>query len=107
MWFHGSVGRQRPTVPAASSYKMPIGGASADILADIDSRVSLSLSGMHSREVSKLLLYQGVVSRKFYRFEGEELTKVKVLNPLTLGGIHPPLWYRKRLCLPLYLFFRG
>ena len=68
-------------LPAASSYKMPIGGASTDILAnDIDSRVSSSLSGMLSHKVSKLLLYQGVRSPKVYRFEGEELTKAKVLN---------------------------
>ena len=70
-------------LPAASSYKMPIGGASADILADIDSRISSSSSGMHSRKVSKLLLYQGVRSQEFYRFEGEDISKAKALNPLT------------------------
>ena len=67
-------------LPAASSYKMPIGGASVGILADIDSRVSSSSSRMCSRKVLKLLLYQGVCSRKFYCFEGEELTKAKELN---------------------------
>ena len=35
---------------------------------------------MRSWKVSKLLQYSGVSSRKFYRFEGEELTKVKALN---------------------------
>ena len=36
--------------------------------------------GCASAKVSKLLLYQGVRSRKFYRFEGVELMKAKVLN---------------------------
>ena len=64
----------------ASSYKLPIGGASADILADMDSRVSSSSSGMRSRKSSKLLQYQGVRSCKFFHFQGEELTKAKTLN---------------------------
>ena len=64
----------------ASLYKMPIGGASAGILADIDDRVSLMSSVMHSRKVSKLLQYPGVRGRKFYRFEGEDVTKATPLN---------------------------
>ena len=64
----------------AASYKLPIGVASVDILADIDVRVSSTSPGMRSHEVSKLLQYQGVCSRKFYRFQGEEITKVKALN---------------------------
>ena len=31
-------------------------------------------------KIWKLLLYQGVCSRKFYRFEDEEFTKAKALN---------------------------
>ena len=65
---------------AASSYKLPIGGAFADILADIDSRVLSLSSGMRSCKSSKLLQYQGVCNHKFYRFQGEELTKAKALN---------------------------
>ena len=52
----------------ASSYKLPIGRASADILTDIDDRVLSALSGMRSRKVSKLLQHLGVQSRKIYRF---------------------------------------
>ena len=59
----------------AFSYKMPIGGASVDILVDIDNRVSSMSSGMCSRKVSKLLQYPGVCSRKFYRFEGRNLSR--------------------------------
>ena len=67
-------------LPAASSNKVPISGAPADILANIDSSLSSWSSGMRSRKVSKLLLYRGDRSRKFYLFEGEELTKAKALN---------------------------
>ena len=63
-----------------SSYKMPIGGAFADILADIDERVSSTSLVIHYRKVSKLLQYPGACSRKFYRFEGEDITKAKALN---------------------------
>ena len=75
-----SPGGEKHSSQLAASYKIPIGGASADILADIDTRVSSSSSGMRSRKVSKLLQYQGVRSRKFYRFEGENITKAKALN---------------------------
>ena len=73
-----------------ASYKMLIGGASADILADIDTRVSSTSSRMCSSKVSKLLHYQGVCSRKFYRFEGEDITKTKALNRhvTELAGLH-------------------
>ena len=64
----------------AASYKLAIGGASADILANIDDRVSFTLSGMRSRKVSKLLQFQGVHSHKFCRFQGEDITKAKALN---------------------------
>ena len=67
-------------VHVTSLHKLPIGGASADILADFDSRVLSSSPGMPSRKSSKLLQYQSVRSRKFYRFQGEELTKAKALN---------------------------
>ena len=40
---------------SAASYKLPIGGTSADILADIDVRVSSTSSGMCSRKLSELL----------------------------------------------------
>ena len=64
----------------AASYKMPIGDASADILTNVDDRISSTSSEMCSQKVSKLLQYPDVCSRKFYRFEEEDLTKAKVLN---------------------------
>ena len=64
----------------AASYKLPFGGASADILTDIDDRVSSTSSGMYSCKVSKLLQFQDVCSCKFYRFQGEDITKAKALN---------------------------
>ena len=62
----------------AASYKLSIGGASADILADIDNRVSSVSSGMHFCKVSKFLQYQGVhSSRRSYRtFENPDKTNV-------------------------------
>ena len=51
----------------AASYRLPVVGEFADILANIDNWVSTS-SRMRSHQVSKLLQYQGVCSRKFYRF---------------------------------------
>ena len=60
----------------AASYKLPIEDASVDI----DDRVSSTSSGMLSREVSKLLQFLDVTSRRFYRFEGEDITKGKELN---------------------------
>ena len=56
-------------------YQLSVGGMSTDI----DDRIS-SPSGMHPIKVSKLLLYPGVRSHHFYRFEGEEVTKVGSLN---------------------------
>ena len=67
------------TQPSAS-YKLPIGDASANIVGDIDYRVSSMSSVISSRKVSKLLQYPGVCSRKFYHhFKGENLTKGKAL----------------------------
>ena len=82
-----SPGGEKHSSQPAASYKMPIGGASADILADIDTRVSSSSSGMRSRKVSKLLQYQGVRSRKFYRFEGENITKALNYHVTELAGL--------------------
>ena len=62
-----------------SLYRLPVGGASADILADIDDRISSLSLGMHSK-VSKLLPYLGVCSCRFYRFEGEKVMKAQSLN---------------------------
>ena len=50
----------------ASSYCLPVGGASVDI----DDCISSPSSGMPSRKVSKLLPYPRVHSRRFYHFEG-------------------------------------
>ena len=55
---------------SASSYYLPVGGASGDILSDIDDCISSPSSGMLSKKVSKLLTYPGVHSRRFNRFEG-------------------------------------
>ena len=63
----------------ASSYRLPIGGTPSDILADINDQISSPPSGMRSK-ISKLLQYPGVCSCCFYRFEGEEVTKVRSLN---------------------------
>ena len=73
----------------ALSYRMPVGCASADILADIDYWVSSPSSGMRSKKVSKLLQYPGISSRRFCRFQGEEVTKVKALNShvMELAGL--------------------
>ena len=45
-----------------SSYHLLVDGASTDILADIDDRVSSSSSGMHLKKVSKLLTYPCLLS---------------------------------------------
>ena len=47
---------------------------------DIDDRISLPPSGMHSKKVSKLLPYPGLRSHHFYEFEGEETAKACSLN---------------------------
>ena len=49
----------------ASSYRLPIGDAAADILANIDDLISLTTFGMQSKKVSKLLSYHGVCSHRF------------------------------------------
>ena len=63
-----------------SSYRLPIGDASADILADIDDHISSTTTGMRSKKVSKLLSYPSIHSRQFYWFEGEEVVKSRSLN---------------------------
>ena len=55
----------------ASSYWLPIRNASADILADIDDRISATITDMRSKKVSMLLPYPGILCRHFYQFEGE------------------------------------
>ena len=65
----------------SSSYRLPVGDASADILADINDGISSStIVGMCSKKVSKLLPYPDVHSRRYYRFEGEEVVKVRSLR---------------------------
>ena len=82
---HGFCAAVEDDDQPASSYKMPVGGASADI----DDRVS-STSGMRSWKVSKLPQDPGIRSRKFYRFEREDITKAKALNHhvTELAGLH-------------------
>ena len=63
-----------------SLYRLPVGGASADILEDIDDRILSPPSGMCSKKVSKLLQYLRVHNRRFYCFEGDETTKACSLN---------------------------
>ena len=65
---------------SASSYCLPVGGASGDILSDIDDHIVFPSSGMRFKKVLKLLFYPGVRSCRFYRFEGEESTKPCSLN---------------------------
>ena len=64
----------------ASSYNLPVSGASGGVAADIDNCISSPSSGMCSNKVPKPLAYQGVRSRRFYRLEGEELTTARSLN---------------------------
>ena len=75
---------------ATSFYRLPAGGVSADILEDIDDHISSPPSGMRSKKVSKLLQYVGVCSRRFYRFEGDEITKACSLNRhvMEVAGLH-------------------
>ena len=63
-----------------SSYKIRVGGAFVDILVDINNRVSSPSSSMRSKKASKLLQYPVVRSRRFYRFEEEDIAKAGVLN---------------------------
>ena len=53
----------------ASSYHLPVDGASEEILADVDDRILSPSLGMCSK-VSKLFRYLGVHSCHFYRFGG-------------------------------------
>ena len=59
---------------------MPVGDASAGVLADIDDGISSTTTGMRSKKVSKLLPYPGIRRRHLYRFEGEEVVKFWSLN---------------------------
>ena len=52
----------------ASSYRLPDGDAYADVLADIDDRISLTTTDMRLK-VLKLLSYPCICSRHFYWFE--------------------------------------
>ena len=54
----------------AFSYRLPVGGASGDILSDIDDHILSPSLGMCSKKVLKLLPYTGICSRRFYRFKG-------------------------------------
>ena len=66
----------RPTY----SHCLPVGGASADILEDIDDRISSPSLGMCSKRASRLLQYPVFCSHGFYHFEGDETTKTRSLN---------------------------
>ena len=74
----------------ASSYRLSIGGASEDILTDIDDRVLSPPSGMRWRKVSKLLTSPGMCSLRFHWFEGGELVKARSLycHITELAGMH-------------------
>ena len=69
---------------------IPIGDVSTDILVDLDDQICSTTSGMHSKKVSKLLSYPGVHSRRYCRFEREEVVRSRSLPlPITeLGSMH-------------------
>ena len=48
-----------------SSHRLPVGGALADILADIDDCVSSPFTGMHLKKVLKLLLCPSLHNQRF------------------------------------------
>ena len=50
---HGFMAVLEEDNQPAASYKLPISGASVDILVDIDDRVSSTSSGMRSSKISK------------------------------------------------------
>ena len=79
-----------PDKRPSSSYRLPIGEPSADILVDIDDRISSSTAGMCSKKVSKLLPYPGMWSRRYYCFEGEGMVKFQSLprHMTELAGMH-------------------
>ena len=64
----------------ASSCRLPVDRASADILVNIDDCVLSPSSGMHLKKVSKPLAYPDVHSRRIYWFEGEQWSKARSLN---------------------------
>ena len=94
LWWHSYVlltGYQRPhwrngryediwQHSRTTIYTLPLRIDCSFFFANINCRVSLLSYGMRSCKSSKLLQYQGVCSHKFYRFQGEELTKDKALN---------------------------
>ena len=63
----------------SSSYQLPISDSSSDILLDLNDCISYATSGMRSKKVSKLLMYLGVCSCKYYHFEGEEVPRSHAL----------------------------
>ena len=69
-----------------SSYHLPVGGASSDILTDIDDHISSPFSGMLSKKVSKLLPYPGVSSISF--LGGEVGEGVLPQSPCDGSGWH-------------------
>ena len=73
----------------SSSYHLFVGDYLSDILTDMDGDISPATSGMCSKQVSKPLPYPRVCSRKYYEFEGEEVSQSPVLpHPITdLDGI--------------------
>ena len=76
-WVAGSPFRE----PQGSRlWRMTTSQRLGDASSDINDRVSSTSSGMRSWKVSKLLQFLGVRSRKFYHFEGEDITKAKALN---------------------------
>ena len=65
------------------SYSLPMGDASADVLADIDDRISLSSCGTWSKMMSKLLPYPGVCICHYYCLGGEKVVCSQTL-PLAI-----------------------
>ena len=70
----------RMTINPPLLYRLPVGGALADILEDIDDRISFPSSGMCLKKVLKLFQYLGVRSCRFYCSEGDKTTKACSLN---------------------------
>ena len=64
----------------ASSYLLPMGDTSADILAVIDDPISSTTTGMQLKKVYKLLPYPGGRIQQFCQFKGEEVVKFRSLN---------------------------
>ena len=72
-----------------SSYRLPIWDASADILADINDRISSTTTGIWLKKVSNLLPNPDVLSWRFYPFEGEVIKFRSLSRHVTeLAGMH-------------------